>query len=91
MCELENQFGCGFGRHERNTAGGIPKCIRTRRYDHFILIQELSTYLQESAGVILDVGKDSKHLQKQVNVLLSFDFCGSCQECKSDHPAHCQE
>ncbi|KAJ6099701.1 hypothetical protein N7467_001236 [Penicillium canescens] len=42
--------------------------------------QELSTYLQKGGGVTLDD-----------KVLLSFDFCGSCQEFKPDHPAHCQE
>lgn len=41
--------------------------------------------------MILDVGKDIKHLQKDDRVLLSFDSCGSCVQCNSDHPAYCQE
>ena len=41
--------------------------------------------------MILDVGKDIKHLKAQDKVLLSFDSCGSCTQCNSKYPSYCQE
>ncbi|CAG8939281.1 unnamed protein product [Penicillium salamii] len=50
-----------------------------------------SVFGHEGGGVVLEVGRDIKHLQKQDRVLLSFDSCGSCVQCDSKHPAYCQE
>ncbi|KAJ5350817.1 hypothetical protein N7541_008544 [Penicillium brevicompactum] len=50
-----------------------------------------SVFGHEGGGVILDVGRNIKHLQKQDKVLLSFDSCGACVQCDSKHPAYCQE
>lgn len=41
--------------------------------------------------MVLEVGQNVKHVQKGDKVLLSFDFCGSCTQCKDAHPAYCQE
>jgi Zn-dependent alcohol dehydrogenase len=57
----------------------------------FLYEQNTFTDFQIGGGIVLDVGRNIKHLQKQDKVLLSFDFCGSCQQCTSDHPAYCQE
>ncbi|KAL3474417.1 chaperonin 10-like protein [Aspergillus californicus] len=36
-------------------------------------------------------GDKVKHVQKDDKVLLSFDHCGSCQQCDEGHPAYCNE
>lgn len=43
------------------------------------------------AGVVLQVGVNVQHIEENDKVLLSFDCCGSCIQCTSDHPAYCVE
>ncbi|KAJ9606268.1 hypothetical protein H2200_009229 [Cladophialophora chaetospira] len=43
----------------------------------------------EGAGVVLDTGSNITHVSRGDKVLLSFDYCGSCDSCTSDHPAYC--
>lgn len=41
--------------------------------------------------MVLQVGSNIKYIEKKDKVLLSFDSCGSCKQCTSDHPAYCVE
>ena len=41
------------------------------------------------AGVVVKVGADVKNAVPGDKVLLSFNFCGDCDTCKSGHPAYC--
>jgi aryl-alcohol dehydrogenase len=44
----------------------------------------------EGAGVVIDVGKNVKSVHPGDHVILSFQYCGDCQECQSGHPWACQ-
>lgn len=43
----------------------------------------------EGAGIVEAVGADVKTLVPGDHVLLSFAYCGTCQQCKSYQPAYC--
>jgi aryl-alcohol dehydrogenase len=44
----------------------------------------------EGAGVVEKVGKKVKGLKRGDHVVLSYQSCGRCRQCRSGHPAHCQ-
>ena len=44
----------------------------------------------EGAGVVIEVGKNVKSVHPGDHVILSFQYCGDCQECRSGHPWACQ-
>ncbi len=44
----------------------------------------------EGAGVVERVGKRVKSLKRGDHVVLSYQSCGHCRQCRSGHPAHCQ-
>jgi aryl-alcohol dehydrogenase len=44
----------------------------------------------EGAGVVERVGKSVKSLKRGDHVVLSYQSCGRCRQCRSGHPAHCQ-
>jgi aryl-alcohol dehydrogenase len=44
----------------------------------------------EGAGVTEAVGKDVKEIMPGDHVVLSYQSCGSCAECRRDRPAHCR-
>lgn len=45
----------------------------------------------EGAGVIEAVGEDVRNLEAGDHVVLSFDSCGECVNCRNDKPAYCRE
>jgi len=44
----------------------------------------------EGAGVVERVGKKVKNAKPGDHVVLSYQSCGRCRQCRSGHPAHCQ-
>jgi aryl-alcohol dehydrogenase len=44
----------------------------------------------EGAGVVIEVGKNVKKVRSGDHVILSFQYCGDCQECRSGHPWACR-
>jgi aryl-alcohol dehydrogenase len=44
----------------------------------------------EGAGVVERVGKRVKSLKHGDHVVLSYQSCGRCRQCRGGHPAHCQ-
>jgi aryl-alcohol dehydrogenase len=44
----------------------------------------------EGAGVVERVGKSVKSIKGGDHVVLSYQSCGHCRQCRSGHPAHCQ-
>jgi aryl-alcohol dehydrogenase len=44
----------------------------------------------EGAGVAEKVGKKVKGLKRGDHVVLSYQSCGRCRQCRSGHPVHCQ-
>jgi len=44
----------------------------------------------EGAGVVEQVGRSVKSVKRGDHVVLSYQSCGHCRECKSRHPAHCK-
>ena len=43
----------------------------------------------EGAGVVERVGKSVKGVKRGDHVVLSYQSCGSCSQCRGGHPAHC--
>lgn len=43
----------------------------------------------EGAGVVEEAGKCVKHLKRGDHVVLSYQSCGSCHQCRQGNPAHC--
>ncbi len=44
----------------------------------------------EGAGVVERVGKSVKSVKRGDHVVLSYQSCGHCRQCRSGHPAHCK-
>jgi aryl-alcohol dehydrogenase len=44
----------------------------------------------EGAGVVERVGKRVKRVKRGDHVVLSYQSCGHCRQCRSGRPAHCQ-
>jgi aryl-alcohol dehydrogenase len=44
----------------------------------------------EGAGVVERVGKSVKSVKRGDHVVLSYQSCGRCHQCRSGHPAHCK-
>jgi aryl-alcohol dehydrogenase len=44
----------------------------------------------EGAGVIERVGRRVKSVKRGDHVVLSYQSCGRCRQCRSGHPAHCR-
>ncbi len=44
----------------------------------------------EGAGVVERVGTSVKSVKRGDHVVLSYQSCGHCRQCRSGHPAHCQ-
>jgi aryl-alcohol dehydrogenase len=44
----------------------------------------------EGAGVVERVGKGVKNVKRGDHVVLSYQSCGRCHQCRSGHPAHCK-
>jgi aryl-alcohol dehydrogenase len=44
----------------------------------------------EGAGVVIEVGKNVKNVHPGDHVILSFQYCGNCQECRNGHPWECE-
>jgi aryl-alcohol dehydrogenase len=44
----------------------------------------------EGAGVVERVGKSVKSVKTGDHVVLSYQSCGYCRQCRSGHPAHCK-
>ncbi|PWY92193.1 alcohol dehydrogenase [Aspergillus heteromorphus CBS 117.55] len=45
----------------------------------------------EGAGVVVRTGSNVTHLTPNDKVLLSYAFCGNCEQCLSGHPAYCYQ
>jgi D-arabinose 1-dehydrogenase-like Zn-dependent alcohol dehydrogenase len=85
VCQTD--FACANG----TLPAAFPGIFGHEGISPFCSRSSMSTNFQKGGGVILDMGSNIKHVQKQDKVLLSFDFCGLCQECKPDHHAYCRE
>jgi aryl-alcohol dehydrogenase len=44
----------------------------------------------EGAGVVERAGKSVKGVRRGDHVVLSYQSCGRCRQCRGGHPAHCQ-
>ncbi|WP_284141704.1 MULTISPECIES: NAD(P)-dependent alcohol dehydrogenase [unclassified Virgibacillus] len=44
----------------------------------------------EGSGVVEEVGKGVKHLEKGDHVVISFAHCGHCENCLTGHPTVCE-
>jgi len=44
----------------------------------------------EGAGVVEQVGKSLKSVKPGDHVVLSYQSCGLCEQCRKGHPAHCE-
>jgi aryl-alcohol dehydrogenase len=44
----------------------------------------------EGSGIVEQVGKDVKSVRRGDHVVLSYQSCGRCGQCKNGHPAHCE-
>jgi aryl-alcohol dehydrogenase len=44
----------------------------------------------EGAGVVEETGKGVKSVKRGDHVLLSYQSCGSCPQCRKGNPAHCR-
>jgi aryl-alcohol dehydrogenase len=62
----------------------IAFCDGWEEADHAVVLGH------EGAGVVERVGKSVKNLKPGDPVVLSYQSCGRCHQCRSGHPAHCQ-
>ncbi len=44
----------------------------------------------EGAGVVEQIGRSVKDVKRGDHVVLSYQSCGKCRQCRSDRPAHCR-
>lgn len=44
----------------------------------------------EGAGIVERIGKRVKGVRRGDHVVLSYQSCGACPECRHGHPAHCE-
>ena len=44
----------------------------------------------EGAGIVVETGKNVKDIQPEDHVLLSFQYCGECEQCRNGQPWKCQ-
>lgn len=44
----------------------------------------------EGSGIVEKLGPDVTDIDIGDHVVLSYDFCGRCTQCRSGHPAHCE-
>ncbi|WP_088007302.1 NAD(P)-dependent alcohol dehydrogenase [Indiicoccus explosivorum] len=44
----------------------------------------------EGAGIVEETGAEVTELQKGDHVVVSFASCGKCDNCRANHPAHCE-
>jgi aryl-alcohol dehydrogenase len=44
----------------------------------------------EGAGVVVEVGKSVRSVRPGDHVILSYQYCGNCRECRSGHPWECE-
>lgn len=44
----------------------------------------------EGAGIVVETGKNIKNIKSGDHVLLSFQYCGECEQCRNDQPWKCQ-
>ena len=44
----------------------------------------------EGAGVVEQAGNKVKGIKRGDHVVLSYQSCGHCRECRREHPAHCE-
>jgi aryl-alcohol dehydrogenase len=53
----------------------------------------LTDYLSEctGAGIVRDVGSEVTHVKPGDKVVVSFDFCTKCENCKEKLPGYCDE
>jgi aryl-alcohol dehydrogenase len=62
----------------------ITFCDNWEEADHAVVLGH------EGAGVVERVGKSVKSVKRGDHVILSYQSCGHCRQCKSGRPAHCQ-
>lgn len=46
--------------------------------------------ISAGAGVVLQTGKDVNDININDKIILSYNFCKSCHQCLSGHPAYCE-
>lgn len=51
---------------------------------------EPSVLGHEGAGVVVEVGKDVQSVQPGDHVLLSYQYCGDCEQCRNGQPWQCR-
>lgn len=44
----------------------------------------------EGAGIVIETGKNVRNIRTGDHVLLSFQYCGECEQCRSGRPWKCQ-
>ena len=44
----------------------------------------------EGAGIVVETGKNVKNIRPGDHVLLSFQYCGQCEQCRNGQPWKCQ-
>jgi aryl-alcohol dehydrogenase len=62
----------------------ITLCDNLDKADHAVVLGH------EGAGVVERVGRSVKSVKVGDHVILSYQSCGHCRQCKNGRPAHCQ-
>jgi aryl-alcohol dehydrogenase len=58
--------------------------------DHWFEADNAVVLGHEGSGVVERVGKDVKSVKYGDHVVLSYQSCGHCRQCRSGHSAHCK-